>query len=131
MSTPLTLKRDISPPPLRKGSTVQTTNGDERRKGSLADYSRHDDEQKTVSSAGPSLAAIEAGQVEIRNHLDYFTSHFKQVLRPATTPRLDINEFNQLYHRNQNAYGRHFVVHQHDHPVSGEFDPSFPIIDPG
>ncbi|KAF2483484.1 DNA polymerase ligase-domain-containing protein [Neohortaea acidophila] len=119
MSTPLTLKRDISPPPLRKGSTVQTTNGDKRRKSSLTDCSRRDDEQKNLSSAGPSLAAIEAGQVEIRNHLDYFTSHFKQVLRPATTARLDIDEFNQLYRRNRHVHGRHFVVHQHDHPVSG------------
>lgn len=32
---------------------------------------------------------------------------------------MSIDDFKDLYRRNQHQHGRHFVVHQHDHPVAG------------
>jgi len=94
---PSTLSRDISPPPKRNIPA------------------RDMREQKP----GPSLAAIEAGRTEIRNHLDYFAQHFLQVLRTRPGPRISIKEFEALYQRNEHKHGHHFVIHQHDHPISG------------
>jgi len=69
----------------------------------------------------PTLAAVEAGEAEIDDHLGYFTKHLSRVIRPcaARVPRLSIAEFRRLYERNSNAQGHHFVIHQHDHPVAG------------
>lgn len=92
---PSTLSRDISPPPTRKAS---------------AQANRQDN---------PSLAAIEAGQAEVRDHLDYFAKHLAAARRPCPGPRLSIDDFRALYTRNEHKHGCHFVVHQHDHPISG------------
>ena len=80
---------------------------------------RHSQNPSTAPS--PTLAAIEAGEAEIDDHLAYFTKHLSQVTRPcvAGVPRLSIAEFGELYERNSNARGHHFVIHQHDHPVAG------------
>lgn len=94
---PSTLSRDISPPPSRKPSTRQDDRND----------------------AGPTLAAIEAGQAEIRDHLEYFAKHLEAIRRPHPGPQLSIEDFRSLYKRNEHERGCHFVVHQHDHPVSG------------
>jgi DNA polymerase Ligase (LigD) len=71
----------------------------------------------------PSLAAIEAGQVEVTDHLGIFSAKFGEFARPTSdippTPRISIPGWEDLYKRNSHAEGRHFVVHQHDHPVSG------------
>lgn len=67
----------------------------------------------------PTLAAIEAGQVEIRDHLEFFVKKLSAVSRPCSIPRIDFKEFQALYQRNQHGIGRHFVIHQHDHPISG------------
>lgn len=32
---------------------------------------------------------------------------------------MPINEWKDLYSRNEHPHGRHFVIHQHDHPVAG------------
>jgi len=79
--------------------------------------------------ANPTLAAIEAGQAQIRDHLEYFAKHFESVLRPPRSPRLTIDDFRLLYKRNQHPQGRHFVVHQHDHPISGTTGFWFPVVD--
>lgn len=97
---PSTLSRDISPPPSRKNSSAAP-------------------KPTKPPEAEPSLAAIEAGQAEIRDHLDYFANHLQSVFRPCPAPRLDIDAFRNLYTRNEHKHGCHFVVHQHDHPVSG------------
>ena len=69
--------------------------------------------------APPSLAAIEAGTKRIEDHLEYFSKSFRTALRSVASPPLSIDGFGQLYRRNQHRQGHHFVVHQHDHPVSG------------
>ena len=70
---------------------------------------------------GPSLAAIEAGEAQIEDHLAYFTAKFADVQRPSAGIRLSPEDFQTLYRRNQHSHGRHFVIHQHDHPVAGTF----------
>lgn len=71
----------------------------------------------------PSLAAIEAGEVEVTDHLGIFSTKLSEFVRPASdippTRRISIPDWVDLYNRNLYAEGRHFVVHQHDHPVSG------------
>ena len=68
----------------------------------------------------PNLAAIEAGKAQIRDHLPYFSLHLSRSMRfPISSPRLSIPDFQDLYRRNQHPGGRHFVIHQHDHPVAG------------
>lgn len=69
------------------------------------------------------LAAIEAGDVEVTDHLNVFSTRLTQCARPLLksqpAPRLPIYEWVDLYRRNAHPEGRHFVIHQHDHPVAG------------
>lgn len=71
----------------------------------------------------PDLAAIEAGKVEVANHLAIYSKRLSEFVRcvPETKehPRMPINEWKDLYSRNEHPHGRHFVIHQHDHPVAG------------
>ncbi|KAK5716076.1 hypothetical protein LTR15_009901 [Elasticomyces elasticus] len=105
------LKRGISPPPVRRASKAvfgtPSTN-----------TSAKNDEVKLLDAA-PTLAAIEAGQARVRDHLEYFVKHFRKAFRPFAGPQLNIDAFHDLYQRNQRPQGCHFVVHQHDHPISG------------
>lgn len=81
---------------------------------------RNDEKYETCGTDGKSdLAAIEAGEIEIRDHLEYFFQHLFKASRPAVGPRVTFNAWKELYQRSQHPHGRHFVVHQHDHPVSG------------
>lgn len=118
MSKPVTLSKNVSPPPTRKRSSSQiTTITEQRHQTTAGDDGDKNGESKDV---GPSLAAVEAGVAQIRDHLEYFTNHFREIARPVIRgPRLSIEDFQSLYKRNQHRHGRHFVVHQHDHPVSG------------
>lgn len=71
----------------------------------------------------PSLAAVEAGEIEVDDHVKLFSTRLAQASRPepplGTYPRLSIEDWADLYSRNQHANGHHFVIHQHDHPVAG------------
>lgn len=82
-----------------------------------------DDPSATVKATheSPSLAAIEAGQVRVSDHLSVFSSRFQEAIRSLDehAPQLSISDWIDLYQRNQHAEGRHFVVHQHDHSVAG------------
>ncbi|KAI9807853.1 MAG: hypothetical protein M1825_005159 [Sarcosagium campestre] len=68
-------------------------------------------------------AAIESGNQEIVNHLEYFSSRLRHQTRLAppsgVPPRISIAEYRELYIRNQTRRGHHFIIHQHDHPVAG------------
>jgi hypothetical protein len=80
------------------------------------------DEEETAHSP-PGLAAIEAGKVHVTDHLAIFSSRLRECMRPAPPqaglPRLPIPDWAELYQNNQHPEGRHFVVHQHDHPIAG------------
>jgi hypothetical protein len=69
------------------------------------------------------LAAIEAGEIEVEDHLGIFSTKLHQFMRHTLTsqsmPHLPIAEWVDLYRRNEHPEGRHFVIHQHDHPVAG------------
>ncbi|PPJ54774.1 hypothetical protein CBER1_04044 [Cercospora berteroae] len=102
---PATLVRDVSPPPLRKHSTALAG----------SEQNVRPDHHPIKSEA----ARIEAHEVAIRDHLTYFVQHLSSALRPSSGPRITIEHFRNLYLRNQHAKGAHFVIHQHDHPISG------------
>ncbi|EKG15428.1 hypothetical protein MPH_07352 [Macrophomina phaseolina MS6] len=102
------LTREISPPP-PKG----------RRKRYAA---RNQQDGDSSAPPPPALAAVEAGEAQVRDHLAYFSAHLAARSRPVlgtSPPRMSIEEFKALYQRNQDRHGRHFVVHQHNHPVAG------------
>lgn len=68
------------------------------------------------------LAAIEAGQVQVTDHLGVISEKLKECIRPSgpqSTTRLPMHEWSDLYRRNTHPEGRHFVIHQHDHPIAG------------
>jgi hypothetical protein len=65
------------------------------------------------------LAAIEAGQKQIQDHLQYFSEKLSGFVRADAQPRMSVADFRVLYQRNQKPTGCHFVVHQHDHPIAG------------
>ncbi|KAJ5228450.1 hypothetical protein N7489_009158 [Penicillium chrysogenum] len=73
-------------------------------------------------NTSPSLAAIEAGHVEVTDHLSTISARLKECVRPLPEqpiPRLPIKDWIELYKRNEHPEGRHFVIHQHDHPIAG------------
>lgn len=102
------LHRDISPPPLKK---VKTNHVSTRPNASQI----NDDQTDHTRSA----AAIESGQIEISDHLTYFSTHLESLTRPAHGPRIAIEDYRSLYNRNRQRHGCHFVIHQHDHPIAG------------
>ncbi|KAF7597230.1 hypothetical protein BBP40_008072 [Aspergillus hancockii] len=105
-----TLYAPVSPP--RKRSSTKSTHSS----------SASPNETKTLCTLeNPNLAAIEAGQIEVTDHLSIFSSRLRQSARPfiPQSPRLQIADWISLYQRNQHPEGRHFVIHQHDHPIAG------------
>ncbi|CAL5873696.1 uncharacterized protein PFLUO_LOCUS7978 [Penicillium psychrofluorescens] len=104
------LKVSVSPPPRR--STVNQHI-----------HKEPSPDPNASNTPAPSLAAIEAGQFETNNHLAIISNQLSQYTRPLsslpTTPRLPIDQWIDLYRRNEDAQGHHFVIHQHDHPIAG------------
>lgn len=112
-----TLNAPISPP--RRRSRLD-------QKPQLKPSSAHHcDTTTTQTQEPPSLAAIEAGQVQVTDHLGIFSSRLSQRIHPPLSssetppPRLPIAEWKNLYQRNERPDGHHFVIHQHDHPIAG------------
>lgn len=109
ITPPQSLRASISPPPSRaRKSPLQPTSHSVRQ--DLCSPQRSGD-------FTPSLAAVEAGDAQIHNHLEYFSSHISSSAKPSAP--LSIPAFEDLYKRNQHENGRHWVIHQHDHPVAG------------
>ena len=102
---PTSLRTSISPPPSRARRSKEKFNNEKNHQSQRTQKAVHE------------LAAIEAGEVQIRNHLEYFSHHLSHYAKP-TSP-LSIPSFVDLYKRNQPPHGRHWVIHQHDHPVAG------------
>ena len=65
------------------------------------------------------FAAIEAGKIVVEDHFSVFSDQLKKFTKAGPGPFLSIEGFVDLYKRNQHEHGRHFVVHQHDHPIAG------------
>lgn len=101
------LERPISPPPLRRRGRPSTP-----------------PPAGILNSQCAKTSAIEAGVIKIDDHLSFFSAKLKQATRPPSdlppaTPLLAHSSWIDLYKRNQHPHGRHFVIHQHDHPVAG------------
>ncbi|KAI9841602.1 MAG: hypothetical protein M1837_000509 [Sclerophora amabilis] len=110
-SSPLSLAAPISPPSYSRRQPTRL----HQDEGTL-----HRSVQRETKETF-SLAAIEAGEVEIEDHLLHFSRRLSQVVRSDSSSRtsLPIPELVDLYKRNQQPHGRNFVIHQHDHPVAG------------
>ena len=110
------LNRPVSPP-----LPTSARSKNENSSNLQAHYRAPNRDEGRTSDHEPELAAVEAGKVNICDHLSYFSSHLSRASRPAiaSIPRIPIDEFIRLYKRSRSSAGHHFVIHQHDHPVSG------------
>ncbi|KAJ5156677.1 hypothetical protein N7492_009480 [Penicillium capsulatum] len=74
-------------------------------------------------SSSPDLAAIEAGEIEVADHLAIYSKSLGRFARWGAKveqhPRISIPVWKDLYSRNEHPHGCHFVIHQHDHPLAG------------
>lgn len=82
------------------------------------------DQSTTVQpNKSPDLVAIEAGKIEVTDHLMIYSKSLGKYIRriPETQrlPRLAMSGWRDLYTRNDKPEGHHFVIHQHDHPLAG------------
>lgn len=107
---PTSLRASISPPPSRtRKMRINGTDTPNKQQG---------------EAPTPKVAAIEAGRARIINHLTHFCTHLSPLVRPVPNscpqlPQLSMHYWKDLYIRNQHPQGRHWVIHQHDHPVAG------------
>jgi hypothetical protein len=76
---------------------------------------------ETAHGASPTTAAVESGDVGLEDPVSFFSTKLLEAARPELpdVPRLSHGRWLDIYHRNQHPHGRHFVIHQHDHPVAG------------
>lgn len=119
----------VSPPPLSNpGRRRSQVEGREEAciEGTSREESDRPDSPSSISNSKshPSTSAlIESAQIQINDHLTYFTTLLtKYTLNPfpPSTPHLPIATYTNLYKRSDaNHTGAHFVVTQHDHPVAG------------
>lgn len=119
----------VSPPPLSNPMRRRTQiDGHEETclEATIREESDRPDSPSSISNSKshPSTSAlIESAQIQIDDHLTYFTILLtKRTLTPfpPSTPRLPITSYTNLYKRSDaNPTGAHFVVTQHDHPVAG------------
>ena len=108
---PSSLSRAISPPPRKK------------RRHEPPNLSSG----KAVSTRLPevplaSTSAIEAGKASLEDQFSFFSTKLQSFTRspPLSHPLLPHSQWTQMYLRHsENPDGHHFVIHQHDHPISG------------
>src|SRR4051812_31552150 len=76
---------------------------------------------KSLAPSKSETAAVEAGEIEIDDHVSFFSTKLLAARLPVLSnqPRLTHQAWLDLYQRNLNDRGHHFVVHQHDHPIAG------------
>lgn len=119
---PSSLNAPVSPPHRRATADKSRKDNDNHNDNDQSGSAIREDSAKHDNDS-PSLAAVEAGQVQISDPLALFSSRLAQAAaaRPALPdhPRLSIPAWMDLYLRNQHPHGCHFVIHQHDHPVAG------------
>ena len=125
---PASLRTSISPPPAR----VRT----------IGTSPRSTPQRKSADPAAdlPNPAALEAGLTSIlpNQQLQYWSTHLAKHIDPSPpSPLLSIPAFQDLFTRNaapqpglcqrssgrpsnhNGGGGKHFVIHQHDHPIAG------------
>lgn len=76
--------------------------------------------KKSQSETGTSPQAVQTGQVNETEKLNEILERLSRYIRqPDSQPRISMSDWISLYQRNAHPEGRHFVIHQHDHPLSG------------
>lgn len=69
---------------------------------------------------GSASTAAEARKFHTKNYLNNWIEQSETIIKDRPErPLLSIERFVNLYRRNQNQRGHHFVIHQHDHPIAG------------
>lgn len=98
LDPPASFQARVSPPPVHK-----------------------DQEDGQDKRPAATTAAVEAGAVDINDHVAFFSQKLLAFTSPEISgvPRLAHRDWLDLYERNQDDGGHHFVIHQHDHPVAG------------
>ncbi|KXL49404.1 hypothetical protein M433DRAFT_106279 [Acidomyces richmondensis BFW] len=117
---PASLIRDISPPPIRRSrrTNIKSSN-DSTIDGKGAFGNPQDGSPNQCVDTQSTTAAVEAGYVQISDHLEFFSKHLMCMKRVSPQPTMNAEDFRTLFQRNRHAFGHHFVIHQHDHPISG------------
>lgn len=103
LTAPDSLNRSISPPPRPRAGVQKPANS------------------TTITAVKSVAAAVEAGDIEIDDHVSFFSTKLWAAQLPmlVNQPRLAHQAWLDLYRRNLHDRGHHFVVHQHDHPIAG------------
>lgn len=103
LTTPDSLNRSVSPPPRPRARVQKPANS------------------TTLTAVKSVAAAVEAGDIEIDDHVSFFSTKLLAAQLPVLVnqPRLAHQAWLDLYRRNIHDRGHHFVVHQHDHPIAG------------
>lgn len=146
VTNPFVKKRNlewrVSPPPLRNPERKRRGEGSEGRRdvggqrptgltqvtattaaGTSEDAENQQPPSPPRTDRPLTSALIESAQVQISDHLAYFSrllaAHTLDPF-PPRVPRLPVPRYSALYQRSLgSALGAHFVVTQHDHPVAG------------
>jgi hypothetical protein len=122
---PASLTARVSPPCSRRLTKIVA--GDASLGADLIEEAASESELKakataeTAHGASPTTAAVESGDVGLEDPVSFFSTKLLEAARPELpgVPRLSHGRWLDIYHRNQHPHGRHFVIHQHDHPVAG------------
>ncbi|KAH8179296.1 DNA polymerase ligase (LigD) domain-containing protein [Sarocladium implicatum] len=119
---------DLIPNPFVKKRNLTWTLNDLPSDAEERHRNGHSDHEAFRSEAnGPPTADIEAGKVQITDHLGHFTSLLSShaLRNPVSSssdqiPLLSVDDYASLYESNSDSrHGAHFVIHQHDHPIAG------------
>ncbi|KAJ5579885.1 uncharacterized protein N7459_005870 [Penicillium hispanicum] len=116
--------RDTSSEPVPL-SSLKTAVSPPRRRRKINQKEASNPEPSSAAAPPPTgyeLSAIESGKIEVTDHLGIISKKLDQYSRPIASqlsPRLPIDAYTNLYRRNKHPEGRHFVIHQHDHPLAG------------
>jgi DNA polymerase Ligase (LigD) len=122
---PASLTARVSPPRSRRSTKIVAD--DASLRADLIEEADSESELKakataeTAHGASPTTVAVECGDVGLEDPVSFFSTKLLEAARPELpdVPRLSHGRWLDIYHRNQHPHGRHFVIHQHDHPVAG------------
>jgi hypothetical protein len=122
---PGSLTARVSPPRSRR--TTKSAAHDETPTNDLIERtvteanSKAKTTEELARNDGPTTASVESGEVDLEDPVSFFSAKLLQAARPHVpdVPRLSHKDWLDIYNRNQNPQGRHFVIHQHDHPLAG------------
>jgi hypothetical protein len=125
VGSPASLTTRVSPPRSRRSTKIAADGASPE--ATLIEEAASESDPKARATAeiahgaSPTTAAVESGDVNLEDPVSFFSAKLLEAARPQLpgVPRLSHERWLDIYHRNQRPHGRHFVIHQHDHPVAG------------